>query len=285
MTKSFLEGKIQSVFDDFEQERWCNLNTNSFSYENYQSKVNQQKYIIKYYGTYFCELYGMYEKLLNSYIEKDLNILSIGCGSGVDCEALNRVCIDHNRVVNKRYVGIDIVDWNYRPTFQWSYFKTISAGNLDSSDVENVDLFVFPKSLTELPKDIRDHIGNTITAYSKKDIIYFINTYVTNNPTNPECVDGIRQFGNINKILNDHSWACSSEPNVYYHKVNNGWLGRNFDFFNIPDEVTEFVKELKDSCNNHNNSKECLDCDIDFWPVFTSRYLAYNLLKYTRGEK
>ncbi|VUT00291.1 hypothetical protein [Klebsiella spallanzanii] len=283
MTKSFLEGKIQSVFDDFEQERWCNLNTNGFSYENYQSKVNQQKYIIKYYGAYFCELYGMFGKFLNSYTEKDLNILSIGCGSGVDCEALNRVCIDQNRVVNKRYVGIDIVDWNYRPDFQWSSFKTISASNLDSSDVENVDLFVFPKSLTELPEDIRVHIGNTITTYSKKDIIYFINTYVTNNPTNPDCVDGISQFSKINKILNDNSWECSSEPSVYYYKKDSGWLGYNFDFFKIPDEVSEFVSELKDSCNNHNNSKMCLDCDIDFWPIFTSKYLAYNLLIYTRG--
>lgn len=285
MTKSFLEGKIQSVFDDFEQEKWCDLNTNGFSYENYQSKVNQQKYIIKYYGAYFCELYGMFKKFLNSFSGNELNILSIGCGSGVDCEALNRACIDSNRIIDKKYMGIDIVNWHYRPDFNWSSFKTINADAINSSDVEDVDLFVFPKSLTELSIKTREHIGYIIASCSKKNTIHIINTYVTNYPANPNNVDGISQFGTIHYALNNNAWTCTSSPTEYYYKTNDGWLGYDFAFFKIPDEVSEFVSELKDSCNNHNNSKACIDCNIDFQPIFKSRYLAYNLLMYTRSEK
>ena len=282
MTRTFLETKIRTVFTDFSREEsWCDLNNSELTPENYSLPVNQQKYILKYYGAYFCELYGMYEKFLRSFRGTHLNVLSLGCGSGVDCEALNRVRIDLGLDLEINYVGIDIVNWNYRPDFAWADFQTKCASEIAYSDVELVDLFIFPKSLTEIPNAYLVNIGDLISTKSNLDNVFFINTYVTDNAESSR-VDGLDQFGAINRLMESNGWDSLSEPGKFYYKIDGNWLGRNFNFFKLPDELKPFVEELKGNCQNQNQSEDCSNCDIDFIPILNSRYLAYNLLEYKR---
>jgi len=284
MTKSFLESKINTVYEDFVEESWCELNNRDLNVDGYTSSVYQQRYMLKYYGAYFCELYGMYERYFQDFDGTELNVLSLGCGSGIDCEALNRVIIDLELDIDINYVGVDIVDWSYRPQLSWATFKLMCISELVAKDVRDVDLFVFPKSLTELDSDTLDFIGKLIAKSNKKDLIYFLNTYVTDHAADSSRVDGITQFGVINKHLKAKSWECLTSPLKYYYKRNCGWLGYSYNFFKLPDDVKPFVEELKDNCNNHNGSTQCINCDIDFIPIFTSKYLAYNLLGYERLE-
>ncbi|MEZ8082411.1 hypothetical protein [Enterovibrio norvegicus] len=283
MTREFLETKIRRVFDEFSNEEWCDLNSSLLNADSYFATVNQQKYILKYYGAYFCELYGMYEKFIREFKENELTVLSFGCGSGVDCEALNRVIVDLGKNIEINYVGIDIVNWNYRPNFPWATFKTMCASEIKTSDVADVDLFVFPKSLTELSKETRGRIGELISQGSSKEHIFFINTYVTDNAVDGNRVDGIAQFSTINNILKNANWSCSSSPTEYLYKTNGDWLGYNFNFFKLPDELKPFVEKLKVNCQNQDGSSECIKCDIDFIPILNSRYLAFNLLEYKRN--
>ncbi|EPH5257783.1 hypothetical protein ACS0KS_003656 [Vibrio cholerae] len=282
MTRNFLETKIKSVYDEFVDGVWCDLNEHSLNTSGYSSLAFQQKYILKYYGAYFCELYGMYEKFFKNFNGNSLNILSLGCGSGVDCEALSRVVADKRLRIDIKYVGIDVVDWSYRPDFYWAEFKLQCISSLTKDDVSDIDLFVFPKSLTEFSKEQRNGIGELIGENNTNENIYFLNTYVTDNAKDGSRVDGITQFLTINEALDKSNWKCMEDPNYYYYKTDGGWLGYNFNFFKIPDEVKPFVEELKDSCDNHNGSEECKSCDIDFIPILNSRYLAYNLLNYKR---
>ncbi|MDP2590837.1 hypothetical protein [Vibrio splendidus] len=283
MTKEFLETKVREVFADFSGEEWCDLNHSDLNVDSYLSIANQQKYILKYYGAYFCELYGMYEKFISGYNSDTLNVLSFGCGSGVDCEALNRVIVDLGVNIEVNYVGIDMVDWNYRPNFRWATFKKMCVSKLTKTDVVDVNLFIFPKSLTEFTRETREKIGELISQECSEDCINFINTYVTDYASDHNRVDGVDQFGTINKILKNENWSCSTDPAEYYYKNNSGWLGYNFDFFKLPDEVKPFVEELKDRCQNHDGSSDCINCTIDFIPILNSRYLAFNLLEYKRN--
>ncbi|MEJ3600050.1 hypothetical protein WFH67_05820 [Vibrio vulnificus] len=224
----------------------------------------------------------MYEKFFKKFNGNKLNILSLGCGSGVDCEALSRVVADKGLSIDINYVGIDVVNWNYRPNFYWAKFKLQCISSLTKSDVSDIDLFVFPKSLTEFSKEQRKGLGELIDDHNENKNIYFLNTYVTDNARDGSRVDGINQFLTISDILEKSKWECMEDPNQYYYKINGGWLGHNFSFFKIPDEVKPFVEELKDSCDNYNGSEECEYCNIDFIPILNSRYLAYNLLNYKR---
>lgn len=284
MTRSFLKSKINAVYEDFVDEYWCELNNRDLNVDGYTSIVYQQKYILKYYGAYFCELYGMYKEYFENFDGTELNVLSLGCGSGIDCEALNRVIIDLDLDIAINYVGVDIVDWNYRPQFTWATFKLMCISKLAAKDIRNVDLFVFPKSLTELDEDKLKIIGKLIAKSSRKDCIYFLNTYVTDDADDSNRVDGIKQFGVINKNLKANGWECLTSPSEYYCMKNCGWLGHSYNFFKLPDDVKPFVEELKDNCNNHNGSTKCINCDIDFIPILTSKYLAFNLLGYERLE-
>ena len=282
MTKMFLEGKVRSVLLDFQSEKWCSLNKNNLSSSSYMLMPNQQHYILKYYGAYFCELYGAYEKFLNNFDGNSLKVLSIGCGSGVDCEALNRVMIDKDLSVRLEYIGVDIVDWQYRPDFSWASFRTCCVSKLTHSDIDDIDLFVFPKSLTEISHDFREGIANIIAGHSRKRNICFLNTYVTDDAEDGSRVDGISQFGAISKTLEANGWECIDKPSQYQYIVNGGWLGHRYGFFKVPDELIPYVSDLKSNCGDRDTSDRCDSCKIDFYPVMKSRYLAYALLRFKR---
>lgn len=281
-TYYFIQNKLQSVFNDFKDEEWCDLDISNFNAKGYSVKAHQKAYILKYYAAYFCELYRAYGRFIDNFSGNNLNVLSIGCGSGVDCEALYRVNIDRGRGLNINYVGVDIVDWDYRPNFHWASFQNKCASSISKSDVCDVDLYVFPKSLTELSIEAREHIANTIIENSQKDKIYFVNTYVTNNPNYSNYVNGLSQFRTINNKLTKSSWCYLSDPNLYWYLKNTGWLGNTFDFFSIPNDITPFVRELKSNCSNQVDDEKCRECEVGFLPIFNGNYLAYGVIDYEK---
>nr|VVV03974.1 hypothetical protein AW0309160_01357 [Aliivibrio wodanis] len=283
-TKEFLNEHVEFVFDDFfATQQWCSLNGTELSVNYYTDITYQQKYIIKYFSAYFCEYYEMYEKFFKDFDGDSVNILSIGCGSGIDCYALNRVLIDNNLDITVSYVGLDYVDWSYRPTFNWATFKQGCISSLAASDLNNVNLLVFPKSLTELSYEQRCDFAALLANNNKEKHLYFINTYVTNYPVEYTHVDGIEQFVTISRILEKDSLKPQTNPYQYFYKTKyNEWLGRSYRFFSIPDKVVPIVSKLQSLCVNKGNQSECATCEINFYPVLKANYLAFNLVKFER---
>lgn len=283
-TKEFLNDKVGQVFDDFiAANQWCSLNGADLSVDSYADITYQQKYIIKYFSAYFCEYYEMYEDFFADFEGDHVNILSIGCGSGIDCYALYRVLIDKGIGIDINYKGLDFVDWSYRPTFGWATFKKGCISSLGASDLQDVDLIVFPKSLTELSYEHRCDFANLLAKSNKKQNVYFINTYVTDYPAESSHVDGLSQFGTISKILQQSSFKPSTDPSRYFYKTkHNDWLGYSYNFFTIPDEVVPNVSSLKSQCTNNGSQSDCSSCSIDFYPILKANYLAFNMLKFER---
>ncbi|GAB7193873.1 hypothetical protein [Dickeya oryzae] len=281
-TYYYIQNKLLSVFSDFKGEEWCGLNLSNFSLNGYAIKAHQQAYMLKYYSAYFCELYDAYKHFLSQYSGRRVNVLSIGCGSGVDCEALNRINIDSGRFLDIKYIGVDAVDWDYRPVFNWASYQHKSADDIDDADVCDIDLFVFPKSLTELDESTRVHIAETIIKNSHKDKVYFLNTYVTNRPPLFNYIDGINQFKTINDQLVKNSWCSLSDPSEYWYLKDLGWLRYSFDFFSIPNEVAPFVGNLKENCGSQDDSDKCRECHVGFHPIFNGNYLAYGVVGYEK---
>lgn len=284
LTKEFLNDKVEQVYNDFITEnQWCSLNGAVLSVNSYADTTYQQKYIIKYFAAYFCEYYEMYDLFFADFTGDHVNILSIGCGSGIDCYALDRVLIDKGISIDINYIGLDCVDWNYRPEFGWATFKNGCISSLEASDLQCVDLIVFPKSLTELSYEHRCDFANLLAKSNKQQNVYFINTYVTDYPAEPTHVDGLKQFGTISKILQQNSLTPSTDPSVYFYKIkHNEWIGYSYDFFTIPDKVVPNVSNLKSRCTNKGRQSDCSSCSIDFYPILKANYLAFNMLKFER---
>ncbi|EPF2550270.1 hypothetical protein ACSL9F_003450 [Vibrio cholerae] len=283
-TKEFLIEKVESVFNEFiAANQWCSLNDAGLSVDSYTDITYQQKYIIKYFAAYFCEYYEMYEDFFKDFEGSSANILSIGCGSGIDCYALNRVLLDKGISISINYVGLDYVDWNYRPDFDWATFKQGCISSLKSSDLSNVNLIVFPKSLTELSYDHRCDFAELLANSNQEKKIYFINTYVTNYPAEPTHVDGIDQFVTISRVLESNSIKPKNDPNQYFYKRRHDeWLGYSYNFFSVPEQVVPMVSKLKAQCISNGKESNCSTCSIDFYPVLKANYLAFNLVKFER---
>ncbi|EHV5557759.1 hypothetical protein VXI18_004099 [Vibrio parahaemolyticus] len=283
-TKEFLNDKVRQVYDDFiAANQWCSLNGTELSVNSYADITYQQKYIIKYFSAYFCEYYEMYYKFFTDFEGDHVNILSIGCGAGIDCYALNRVLIDKGVRVDINYIGLDCVDWSYRPAFDWAIFKKGCISSLGASDVQYVDLVVFPKSLTELSNEHRCDFANLLAKSNEQQNVYFINTYVTDYPAENTRVNGVKQFRTISTILQQNSLTPSTDPSRYYYKIRHDeWLGHSYDFFTIPDEVVPNVSRLKSQCTNNGSQSNCSSCSIDFYPILKANYLAFNMLKFER---
>jgi hypothetical protein len=115
---------LLDVYQDFllEQKYWCDIRNSQFSNSEYKSYTNkqynklsiEQYYLLRYAPMYVEEYYEIYSKFLKLYKKSSINILSIGVGVGLDFWGFSDVILDLNRNINVDYLGVDIVDWNYR---------------------------------------------------------------------------------------------------------------------------------------------------------------------------
>ena len=279
-TKNFIYNFVDTVLNDFKNNSWCDLNFD-LNTASYDMVVNQQGYLLKYFAAYFCDYYQGYAEFFKKFKGSELNVISIGCGAGIDYYALNRVIADENYDISVNYLGIDIIDWEYKPDFE---FKNQGIDDISAIDVKNVDLIVFPKSLTELNTESLKNFANLICRECDSKNIFFLNSYITNNPQNNYCVDGINKFEVIAKILLDSEFNTTDKPHFYTYFTNqNDWLGRHFPFFEIPDGVRLLTEKLKSKCQEHDTTQpDCQECGVGFIPIFRSNYIAYNVVEFHR---
>ncbi len=291
-TSNLIKTYLEHVLTDFKKNDWCDMNNFKLNTNSYQLKVNQQRYILKYFAAYFCEYYHTYSETLKKAIEhkiSNINIMSIGCGCGVDFYALNCMVKDeHIECLNITYTGIDAINWSYRPEGApiKSVFENKLFINISADDVANINIFTFPKSLTELNSSELSKFGKNIADNNKQDRIFFINSYITDDSSAGERVGGIGKFKNVFDELIKGGYSTEGDPSSYTHLTEgDAGLSKNFDFFKIPDEVVEQVKNLKSKCEHRLTHKhQCQSCNIDFWPMMKGKYLAYKIFEFVRKK-
>lgn len=289
-TLKFITTYQEKVFEDFCKMNWCDMNNFELNIQSYALPVNQQRYILKYFAAYFCEYYHTYEKVIQKIIERDINstrVMSIGCGCGIDFYALERVLADSDYETFKvEYIGIDAINWQYRPSKREIpfIFENKLVANITAEDISNIDIFTFPKSLTELASSDLTRLGKLIAFASKKSRIFFVNSYITNDPESGMRIDGINQFKNVFDALVTGGYTTSDNLTTYqYLSENDVGLSKRFDFFKIPDEIVDVVKSLTSCCDERDPTEhECKVCNINFWPMMKGKYLAYSIFEFTR---
>lgn len=283
-TKEFIHGFIDVVFGDFKENSWCEINESGLYADSYMVLVNQQKYILKYYAAYFCEYYELYNDFFKRFDGNKVNIISIGCGPGIDCDALNRVIKDNSIDIEVKYFGIDLVDWAYKPEYDGCIFEHKEIDQLTVSDISDVDLIVFPKSLTEINAISLVRFATLIAENCNSTKLFFLNTYVTDAPNDSNRVDGVNQFQMVCNVLIRYGFTTNDNTNGWsYMKDTYCWLGHYFNFFKIPDDVRPFVENLKSNCEKIDDDfDKCRQCNIGFIPVMKSNYMAFNLIEFDR---
>ncbi|MDD2225993.1 MAG: hypothetical protein PHD42_02625 [Dysgonamonadaceae bacterium] len=276
---------LERVYQDFQEEQhnWCELPLSQFVYNELSGKVYggydkthyEQFYLLKYAPLYVSEYTEVYEDFLDRYPYKVLRILSVGVGAGLDYYGLEQALKKHTDI-EVEYLGIDLVDWNYRD-------ESIDFEQVDLSDIsqnpqvmafikEGLDLVIFPKSIVEIPYNVS--VGNgyvelcsLLKAHQIVDV-WFINSYIkTSNG-----IIGMEAFGSVlDKLAEDGYSIFDGVDATDCYSSKGGKVNYPMDYKN------SWQKDLEEHCRQKCSPEQAKRCSLLQYPMLNKAYIAYSI--------
>lgn len=283
--ESFLNNHIQRVFSDFMQNEWCDINQIELNTDCYEKQNIQQFYILKYFPAYFSEYYLMYQELIDKTEEKNLNLASIGCGSGIDYYALE-FALKEKATSEKTftYTGIDCISWDYVPNSTEFNFIHTYLSDVKPEVLENKNVIIFPKSLIEFKISDLESMVDKLVEKNENENIYFLNSYITKDAHDLAHIGGIKEFQSICERMRAHGFEVGeNECLKYFRAEEQRGLGKDFTFFKYPDEVKKILQDLTANCESEVMAEKCNTCKIGAWPILNNKYVAYNIVKFSKS--
>jgi hypothetical protein len=254
---------------------------------NYNDSLVQQLYMLRFFPAYLAEYYLMYRKMLrDGFLPQQLNVLSIGCGCGVDFRGLEFAVRDSRKYADAQidYTGVDIVDWEYQ--FSGSdnksrvYHEDISQSSV--LDYDDYNVLVFPKSIGEFPDAVFDAICRMFenAEFANDHIVLLCSLMDQGGFYDSQRVERMAS------ALQKHGFKCLDSADEYWHMPGSSGLNNYCSGFDYPDGVLATVKSLANFCPTHNEQggpcKSDCKSRLDRWPILTARYIKYALLRFER---
>jgi hypothetical protein len=278
----FMNKKMRIIFNDFiknldNEKNYCKLKSFNFcsnNLPNYNESIIQQYYLLRFLPAYFVEYFHIYSRLLGeNFINNKYNILSIGCGCGLDFWGIKFASELNNSKTEIAYTGMDIVEWEY-----W-----------DSCDEEEYNIIIFPKSVGEFDCDSFVNLKESLKNTSfKKDRIAIIASLRSSRieADKGRMKDIIKIFENVHgyKSLNDVNYhTCfNKKDNGYDYRINDIVNG-----FEYPSYIKEYMNKFYTSCQGYKqNQDKCCEqaCENVFnrVPITTMSQVNYQIIKLER---
>lgn len=296
---NFMNKKMRIIFNDFiknldNEKNYCKLKSFNFcsnNLPNYNESIIQQYYLLRFLPAYFVEYFHIYSRLLGeNFINNKYNILSIGCGCGLDFWGIKFASELNNSETEIVYTGMDIVEWEYWDSCDEEvYFLNEDIGEISKLDEEEYNIIIFPKSVGEFDDNsfanLKESLKNTIF---KKDKIAIIASLRSSRIEfdKGRMKDIIKIFENVHeyKSLNDEKYhTCfKKKDNGYDYRINDIVNG-----FEYPPYIKEYMNKFYTSCQGykHNKDKFCEQaCENVFnrVPITTMSQVNYQIIKLER---
>ncbi|QMD24103.1 hypothetical protein HVZ46_05945 [Citrobacter freundii] len=253
----------------------CDYSHFSPDNENYDDKIYQKIYALKYIPAYYFEYcvlaWELSERLMKNDI-KNINISSFGCGLHPDYFAL----LHNLKNVKFDYHGYDTCQWTTRellpPSNDNLYLHTVSASAITQDSINKTDVFIFPKSLGDIAENIDIKDFSARISNSKKNRVFFLNSFIT-----------------VDHKLNNHHTEIFS----LFHKemLKKGFVtsDSNERTYYRGDHIYQGLKGIDYSFDYPQNIQLCEDvekydckCRVVHNPVLTNSYMNYQILEYSR---
>lgn len=303
-----IEEYLKSIFEtvSFDEESVTALR--KLTYRNgkfppYESEELQKWFLLRYLYAEAAAYRNAYKKIVSNMRRKDsINVLSIGCGSGVDYWALRTTLSDLNiKDTTINYTGIDRVEWKFQFNKRKEDSVKIEKGNigdyLKSSDrcnrADDFDIYMFPLSISEINgpeiEDICRYFENHLASGRDKYVVFTART--DSNATNGSYVlypgdenkmDQLysraksihqRKIGDLHEI-----WACKNEYERMYINI-------KYKDMIYPEEIRDYFKMIPAMCRRHHEENRkpcgnnCKECSLNRLPI---EYNNYYCSKYFR---
>ncbi len=289
---SFVLKSLDRLYNDFKAvavpPTLCELKDFRFDgghVPNYNTKIIQQLYLLKFFPIYSIEYKYIYEKLIKDNII-DLNkikILSIGAGCGLDFYGFywavqsKKMNID----ILSQYKGIDVVNWDYKNLISEELSPNIIIDNIQncSSINEDYNTIIFPKSIGEFDDSAFESVRNIFKKSDfKSDTLVIISSMREKNTSKDKdrlleliYILGLRGYSTTNK---DVIFSCTDGDKLY-------------DFgISYPEDIKDFLFDMKRNCTEKPEcKKECLEVlNYHNKPMNNTNYIKFQMVIFKKKE-
>lgn len=293
--QDFIEDKIRSIYSDFQQEakkagELCACKELTYAGGNtpdYTNPLVLQNYMLRFFPAYLAEYFLMYMQLFNhKFLTEKLNVLSIGCGSGIDLWGLYFAVKETGKDPGSfiRYTGVDIAPWVYQDKLGLKKvrFLTQNIADWKKMDRNDYNVFVFPKCIGEFPANIFESICKMFekTQFSEKKVCGLCS--LMDKGMNSDA-DRFRRIAQI--MMESHGFHCLDELNNYWTAKRNEGLRAICPSFVYPDDILDRVKYLLNECPTYGEKEKACENDcanLNRWPILRTTSLKYKLLRFER---
>lgn len=249
-----------------------NLTFEENNIPNYSLFQISSLYLLRYLYAYSFECLEIFSdvfKLLKSKsIKNNLNVLSIGSGSGFDFHSIQRAARENSFTI--KYTGVDIVDW------PWNFGENrfVSPDWINEIDFENFNTFFFPKSIGELADGVFLKLLNFIeNSEFDNDVIVVASAH-----RESRCVDDQNRLRKVGDVFLNKGYNLITESDRLGWKwtENNGIRFYRSDYI-YHQETLNKILNLKSFCNGYTESNSTCkyQCNINRYPILKTGIFQY----------
>ena len=283
---------LNYLFEEFQEEIGkmdvlCNLRKVSFEGGNlpdYNDRAQALLYCLRYHFGYAFEYEYIYDyHILEDHKKEEINVLSVGCGNGIDLWALDHAIKRRHSVVKKiNYRGIDCVDWiEYFDDYDG--YNTIYVQN-DVKELlkcDDVDVLIFPKSISELEEKDLEYLAELVD--DSTDELFVVASFRSEDYNLNEDINRFDKF--IKMLIRNGFTISKGKLNIYYSFKKSSGIRSCYSDYIYPDEVIGYLSDLFSHCDGAD--EDCLDkCSERYtrMPILKIDHVKYNFVKLKRGE-
>lgn len=289
--KEFIENKMNDIFQDFKTElsyinELCilkDLRFNNGNLPNYSIPIIQQLYLLRYFPAYLVEYYDIYKRVIEDNFIDKYNVLSIGCGCGIDYYGLYFALKDKNEslVKNIRYTGVDIINWSYKEKLHGEniYYINDDITTWKELDSGGYNIIMFPKSIGEFSEQ---HFEKILCVFKNtqftSDNIFLLSSVREQN----DLIDRLRMGSIIDVFEEKHKFKCLDDKYSYIYYIQNVGLSKYFPQFYYPNSILQFITNLMKNCSTYVEAcmKACeQNCatSLNKHPILKTGHIKYQI--------
>ena len=236
---TFWRESLEKIYDNFLHDLkvmngycdLCGVSFNQGSLPDYSSGPQQNLYLLRYFSAYFFEYYEAFSELSRAnFLDALPRIASIGCGSGIDGAAARFVFDDY------AYRGIDRVRWN-----TWLAEEPPCIGDAIGFIPISENVFVFPKSLGELPPHVVSALAHNLPRTNAAKVCIINSRRGTDTKDEEACGHILQGFGQLlpEKLTIGHLGPRNDGKTG---------LGQYHWWFTYPGHIIDTITQLSNNC-------------------------------------